>query len=712
MSQYGFLIDLSRCIGCNACVISCKQWHGISPGPVKWMRVYQWEKGSFPEIDLRVLPIPCFHCETPVCADACPNKAIYKEEKYGAVLVDPSKCTGERKCWEACPYGAPQFPGDEPGLKMSKCNMCIDRLEMGLKPICVLSCSMRALEFGPIDELIKKYGSKQDKVPVKDCSPCRITCPAGIDAESYIELASVNKFDEALDLIRETTPLAGVLGRICTHPCETACQRGKFDDPLPIRSLKRFVADEAAKLTEKPVIPVPKIKDRKVAIVGSGPAGLQCAYDLARSGYPVTVFEAAPEIGGMLRYGIPEYRLPKEVLDNEASYIEKLGVEYRTGMSVTSFEEIFSQGFQAVFVATGARQSIKLEVEGEDAKGVFYALDYLEQANSGKKVNPGKHVVVIGGGSVAIDAARTSVRLGAQQVHLICLECRDLSIRDRMPAQDQEIEEAEKEGVIIHPCFGVYKILTSGGKVAGIQAVACISVRDDHGNFAPKFAEDVSPTINADTVIIAIGQTVQQSTLLEHLKKTGPGTINVDPVTLQTSDKRIFAGGDAVSGSLDVVSAIAHGKAAAISIDRYLQGRNMEEGRQTVAKSIRENLQVQCMAAPTIDLVEREFMSEVELPLQKDTALGQASRCLHCGKTVPSVVFKRELPKKQIIYWDFVKTLELWQNRHPEGEELLPSIFSQLSDATYDSVQFGGRKNLGLKAKTVEELMTRTTDDE
>jgi anaerobic dimethyl sulfoxide reductase subunit B (iron-sulfur subunit) len=199
MAQYGFLIDLSRCIGCNACVIGCKQWHDVAPGPEKWMRVYQWEKGAFPQIDLRVLPIPCFHCEIPVCAEACPNKAIYKEEKWGAVLVDPEKCTGTRNCFEACPYGSPQFAGDETGLKMSKCNMCVDRLVDGLAPLCVLSCSMRALEFGPIDELMKKYGEKRqtEAMPRKDFAPCRIACPAGLKAESYIKLISENKFEEA-----------------------------------------------------------------------------------------------------------------------------------------------------------------------------------------------------------------------------------------------------------------------------------------------------------------------------------------------------------------------------------------------------------------------------------------------------------------------------------------------------------------------------------
>ena len=177
MTQYGFFIDQSRCIGCNSCTIACTQWHNILPGSVKWMRVYQWEKSTFPNVKIHMLPVMCYHCENPVCIKACPNEAIYKEEKYGAVLVDPGKCRGNRKCWLACPYGAPQFDGDELGKEMSKCNMCIDRLELGLKPICVLSCSMRALEFGPLDELVKKYGSLRR---LEDMPKDSITKPAVI----------------------------------------------------------------------------------------------------------------------------------------------------------------------------------------------------------------------------------------------------------------------------------------------------------------------------------------------------------------------------------------------------------------------------------------------------------------------------------------------------------------------------------------------------
>lgn len=714
MAQYGFLIDLSRCIGCHACEISCKQWHDIPPGAIKWMRVYQWEEGSFPQIDLRILPVPCFHCEVPVCAAACPNGAIYKEDKYGAVLVNPDKCTGSRRCWQACPYGAPQFAGDEFGLKMSKCTMCIDRLEEGLKPLCVLSCSMRALEFGPIDELIKKYGNlrRLEDIPKKDFAPCKIACPAGIYAEGYIKLASEGKFKEAIELFREVTPFAGVLGRVCIHPCEVDCQRGHFDNAIAICSLKRFIADYELKSGRRRKAPVRKTKEAKVAIIGSGSAGLQCAYDLVRLGYMVTVFEAAPKSGGMLRYGIPEYRLPKKVLDNEIGYIEELGVEIMVNTTVKKLDDIFSRGYKAIFLATGAWLSLKLDVPGEDAEGIMYALDFLRKVNSREKIAIGKQVIVVGGGSVAIDAARTSLRLGAESVHLICLECRDLTSKDRMLAQDREIEEAEEEGVVIHPCLGVRKILTKGGKVTGLETVDCLSVRDSNGTFAPKFKNVTSLTIDADSVIIAIGQAVDQSMLPDELRQNTMGNIAVDPLTLQTSDKRVFVGGDVVSGPVDIISAIASGKEAATSIDRYLRGKDLKQGRYLPAKSARQMVEIKSQQPPVLNIKKRKSFAEVNLGFNKDAAIEQANRCLNCGETVPSVVFKREMPKKQIVPWDFKRALDLWQKRHPANGKPLPDVFRKTSDVTQLSEQFGGRNKLILKAKCAEELMVSTMDDE
>jgi len=711
MTQYGFFVDLSRCIGCNSCTVSCKQWHDIAPSPVKPMRVYQWETGAFPEVELRMLPIMCYHCETPVCVDACPNGALFKEEKYGAVLVDPEKCQGTRKCWLACPYGSPQFESDEPGTKMLKCDMCIDRLEEGLKPICVLSCSMRALEFGRLDELIKKYGNLNRLDAKPGYAPCRLACPAEVDAEGYISLISEGKFKEAMQLFRETTPFAGVLGRVCTHPCETDCQRGKIEKPIAICALKRFMADAELEAGRDKATPVAKTRADRVAIIGSGPAGLSCAYDLIRQGYPVSVFEAAPRSGGMLRYGIPEYRLPGEMLDNEISYIEELGVEIKTNTPVKKIDEIFNQGFKAVFLATGALVSQRLNITGEDAKGIIYALDLLKKVNSGEKVALGSKVAVIGGGSVAIDAARTSLRLGAKEVHLICLESRDLTGKDRMPAQDVEIEDAEEEGVIIHPCLGITKIATKGDKVAGLETAICTSVIDVEGRFTPEFCEGPAPTIAADTVIVAIGQRPDERDFAE-VEKTSSGSIKVDELTLETNIKGLFAGGDIVSGPADVISAIATGKEAAISIDRYLNGLDLKEERRPLAKRVDGNAGTKSHRTPAIPQERRKGFTEVRLGFNQETAIEQASRCLRCGSTMPCVIFKPVAPHKQVIPWDATRCLELWQKRQPYDNEPLPDIFADITEITEAPQDIVGRHKLVLKAKNSQELMYYTTDNE
>lgn len=793
MTQYGFFIDLSRCIGCNSCVIACKQWHDIEPGPAKWMRVYQWEKGAYPDIEVHTLPIMCLHCQNPVCADACPHQALFKEEKYGAVLVDPEKCTGERKCFAACPYGAPQYASDNPHEKMTKCNMCIDRLEQGLTPICILSCSMRALEFGPIEELRKKYSQGTAASGLsQDHPPCGIACPAGVDAAGYIKLIAEGQPAEALKLFRQSTPFAGVLGRVCVHPCEIECQRGKFDEPISICSLKRYMADsefiaktnpgenKAENPSQSPFtkgrsaetaispfgqrgnkadFPVshpekPGFQEKKVAIIGSGPAGLTAAYDLSKIGYPVTVFESAPEAGGMMRYGIPAYRLPKDILDHEISLIKEQGVEIKTGSPVKNLEKILNQeGFDAAFIATGAWQSQKLNVEGEEAKGILYALDFLKRANSGKKVKPGKKVVVIGGGSVAIDSARLSLRLGAGEVHLVCLECRDLSTADRMPAQSQEIMEAEKEGVVIHDSQGISRILTHENRVAGVETMDCLAVRDSEGKFAPRYDRCNLATLEADQVIIAAGQTVDTAIFSQALKYSG-GRVSVDPVTLVTSVLSVFAGGDMALGAADIISAIATGKQAAVSIDRYLNGTDLKEGRKALVKSAREKPLAAGKShsgysgnpsrpffkkGDTLSLVEKgpgagslaKGEKATTSPLAKDErahhlpleaeaysgledslALEQAQRCLQCGITVPSVVFKPEDSKKQVVPWDPQKALDLWQKRYPDNGEKLPDIFENKLDILEVPEGTYLRNRLHLKPENTGELMTYTTDDE
>ncbi len=465
--------------------------------------------------------------------------------------------------------------------------------------------------------------------------PCQVACPAGVNGQDFMYLIAQGKHREALELVRMAMPFAGVLGRICNHPCETECERAEVEESLSIRTLHRFIADFELKEGRVKASPIEETKEEKIAVVGSGPAGLACAYELVKNGYPVTVFEAASACGGMMRYGIPEYRLPREVLDDEISYIEELGVEIKTDTPVDSIESLFNQGYKAIFLGTGAWTSLNLEIPDEDADGVIYALDFLNKANSGDKAELSDKVAVIGGGSVAIDAARMAIRLGAGEVNLICLESTDLTCADRMPAQELEIRQAEEEGVIVHPNLGVAKILTEDGKVAALETSSCLSVLDPEGKFDPKFTDDPTPTIEADTVIVAIGQKPDAKDFAE-LEKYPSGIIKADNTTLETNIEGVFAGGDVVSGSADVISAVAGGKQAAISIELYLAGMDVKESRPAPLHKIEEVpkdgvVKEARQATPLLESEKRKGFAEVELGYEEDKAKQESRRCLHCG---------------------------------------------------------------------------------
>jgi heterodisulfide reductase subunit A len=472
-------------------------------------------------------------------------------------------------------------------------------------------------------------------------SPCQDGCPAGVKVHGYVALISQKKYKEALDLIRKTLPFPLICGRACHHPCETKCNRREIDEPISIRSLKRFVADWAMKNEDKKAKasePTPKpSRPDAVAVIGAGPAGLTCALRLVEMGYPVTVFEAASKPGGMITHCIPNYRIPKEIANHDIDHILneiKIRKNTKVGRDIT-LEELKKE-YKAIFIAIGMQNPAKLAVEGIEGTDVLYGLTFLREVKEGAEVELGRRVIIIGGGNVAIDCAKCAKRVGAEEVHIVCLETRDLTSKDRMPAHDWEIEEVEEEGVIIHPSLGPKRILSENGKFIGLETVVCTSVYDEEGKFSPKFSEKApAPTIEGDTLIIAIGQRPDLSGF-DEIKKTPWQTIEVDEITLQTNLPQIFAGGDIVRGPASVVEAVADGNEAAISIDRFLRGVDLKEDRKREVRiaSLREEHveRVERIKAPKRAPQERiRDFGEIELGLNEEEALKEAKRCLNCA---------------------------------------------------------------------------------
>ncbi len=511
------------------------------------------------------------------------------------------------------------------------CGRCEDACPNGIK---ILEITRTLRRIGP-----------EELTPDKPL--CVNACPAGIDIPGYLRFISQGNMDEACKLIIENAPFPGVLGRVCTHPCETACKRGEINQSISICAAKRYAADKAGDLTEWMSDTAPD-SGHKVAVIGAGPAGLTAGFYLRKKGHQVTVFEARPKPGGMLRYGIPFYRLPVEVLDKEIDLVLSTGINLQTNQKLGvdyEIEQLKSDGFEAVFIAVGAQLSRKIELQGSDLNDVHWGVEFLASVAQGVDVSVKERVVVIGGGNVAVDVALTAIRLGARKVTLACLES-----QDEIPANPWEIEQAREEGVKILYSWGPDKILENGGKVSGLELVRCTSIFDDQGNFCPYF-DETKKSIEADQVILAIGQAsetafCQNFCFLDDQQSlpVEKGLIAIKTDTQETAMRGVFAGGDATNGPATVIEAIAAGRRAAISIDRYLGGngkievgiRNAEVGTKECGNSYdgkRESgfAELRRIDVPTLPVSERKGgFAEVELGFSDEQAKEEIYRCLQC----------------------------------------------------------------------------------
>ena len=474
-----------------------------------------------------------------------------------------------------------------------------------------------------------------------DRAPCKITCPANLNVQGYVQMAKEGKFTESLGIIMQDLPLPGTIGRICPHPCEEKCRRLSVEEAIAIRDIKRFVADQAG--LDAVIQPEVEPRSEKVAIVGAGPAGLSCAYHLARRGIKSVIFEAGPVAGGALATGVPKYRLPKEVIQGEVDYIQKMGVEIKLNTPVggdISFAGLRND-YDAVFLGVGAPQSFALRVPGEDAGQVIPALDYLEKVNLDQPAPSGDQVLVVGGGNVAIDAARTALRKGASAVTMIMLES-----ATEQPASPWEVTEALEEGIqFIHRKGVDHVIVDDAGQAAGLSLKECTQVFDENKRFAPQFDETCALVdLKGDLIITAIGQRTDLAFLGEDsgLTTTPRGTIASDPLTMATNLPDVFAGGDVVTGPWIAIGAVAAGKAAAESMERLFKGEDLAAGREKLELKP-EDQQDYCYVPEDLPKAPRAHMTarpaaerkkdfdEFEPGLTAEQVAAEAARCLNCG---------------------------------------------------------------------------------
>jgi len=532
---------------------------------------------------------------------------------------------------------------------------------------CVENCQMNALKLGqkictktpvakeevrdlPYDTLWSKdkwdpdYRLNRKIVVDSGTSPCKTQCPAHISIQAYIKLASQGRYTEALELIKRENPFPAVCGRICPRDCESACTRGDIDDPIAIDDIKKFIAEQDMNMERRYIPTLRHAYGNKIAVVGSGPAGLSCAFYLAIDGYKVTVFEKQKVLGGMLTQGIPSFRLEKQVINSEIDILRELGVEFKTGVEVgkdVSLKELRNHGYQAFYLAIGAQEGRKLGIEGENAKGVTTGLDFLRSVNLGSDAKLTGKVVVIGGGNVAIDVARVATRVGASTVAMYCLES-----REEMPALEEEIEEATAEGITIHNSWGPKHIITKKGKVTGVAFMRCVSVFDKDKRFNPRYDENDTIIVDADCVLLSVGQAIDWGNLITgtSIELNPNRTIKANPFTLQTGEPDVFAGGDALTGPRYAIDAIALGKEGAISIHRFVHpGQSLVIGRtrREYRALDKENVDFKgydSLPRQRTGHIEgaesRHSFKDLRGTLSEEQVKKETERCLGCGATI------------------------------------------------------------------------------
>ena len=542
--------------------------------------------------------------------------------------VDMDKCVACGECVENCPTNA---------LALGQ-KLCADTLPRKKKPDLPHNT-----EWGP-EYWNVEYRTNRAVVDETGTSPCKADCPAHIGIQGYLKLASQGRYTEALQLIKEENPFPAVCGRVCPRKCESSCTRGDLDAPIAIDEVKKFIAQKELDAETRFIPKKRHDYGKKIAIVGAGPAGLSCAYYLAIDGYKVTVFEKEKALGGMLTMGIPSYRLEKDVVNAEIDILREMGVAFKTGVDVgrdVTLDDLRGEGFEAFYMAIGAQSGRKIGIEGEDAEGVMTGVDFLRKVNLGEEMTLGGKTLVIGGGNVAIDVARTATRVGASSVDMYCLES-----SGNMPALQEEIDEATEEDIVINNAWGPKRVVTENGRVIGVEFVKCVSVFDENGRFSPTYDENEATVVDADHVLISVGQAMDWGNLIKgsSIELNPNQTIKADALTFQTGEPDVFAGGDALIGPSFAIDAIAMGKEGAISIHRYVNpGQSLVLGR---IKREYVSFDKKTLNLSGYDRAPREKTAHVDGKQAKQTfkdlrgtfteeqVRKETERCLGCGATV------------------------------------------------------------------------------